>query len=349
MQSNKSKERVLISFDYALKHSLRNKSNYDVLEGFLSVLLKTEVKVKSLGESESNKEHADDKYNKVDVLVEDNNGEIMLIELQFRLEIDYLHRMLYGTSKAITERMFQGSEYIEVKKVYSINIVYFNLGEGDDYVYHGKTHFVGLHNRDELRLSKSQRETFGKETAGDIYPEYYILKVRNFDDDTKDMLDEWIYFFKHNAIKDDFKAQGLDKARVVLARDNLSPEEQKDYDYLQSQRSEDLSAIASMKLEGRIEGREEGIIKGRKEGKKEGKKEGIIKGRKEGREERKKLAKELEKERKERVKELEKERKEREKERKEREKLTNELEKERRERETLLAEIERLKQNKAKK
>ncbi|MDR2707049.1 MAG: hypothetical protein LBC02_14855, partial [Planctomycetaceae bacterium] len=65
METNKSKERVLISFDYALKHSLRNKSNYDVLEGFLSVLLKTEVKVKSLGESESNKEHADDKYNKV--------------------------------------------------------------------------------------------------------------------------------------------------------------------------------------------------------------------------------------------------------------------------------------------
>jgi hypothetical protein len=221
--------------------------------------------------------------------------------------------------------MFQGSEYFEVKKVYSINIVYFDLGQGDDYVYHGKTHFVGLHNRDELRLSKSQRETFGKETAGDIYPEYYILKVRNFDDDTRDMLDEWIYFFKHNAIKDDFKAQGLDKARVVLARDNLSPEEKKDYDYLQSLRSEDLSAIASMKLEGRIEGREE------------------------GREEREKLAKELEKGR----EELEKERKERERERKEREreregreKLTNELEKERKERETLLAEIERLKQGK---
>ncbi|MDR2644039.1 MAG: hypothetical protein LBC74_14760, partial [Planctomycetaceae bacterium] len=154
------------------------------------------------------------------------------------------------------------------------------------------------------------------------------------------MLDEWIYFFKHNAIKDDFKAQGLDKARVVLARDNLSPEEKKDYDYLQSQRSEDLSAIASMKLEGRIEGREEGVIKGRKEGRKEGiikgrkegiikgRKEGIIKGRKEGREECKKLAKELEKERKKREKEREKERKER---------------------ETLLVEIERLKQNKAKK
>jgi predicted transposase/invertase (TIGR01784 family) len=320
MQPNKSEERVLISFDYALKRLLRNKSNYDVLEGFLSVLLQTDVKVKSIAESESNKEHATDKYNKADILVEDETGEIMLIELQFRLEIDYLHRMLYGTSKAITERMVQGSEYMEVKKIYSINIVYFNLGEGNDYVYHGKTHFMGLHNQEELQLSKSQRATFGKDTAGDIYPEYYILKVRNFDDNARDMLDEWIYFLKHNTIKDDFKAKGLDKARVVLARDNLSPEEQKAYDYMQSQRSEDLSAIASMKLEGIIEGREE------------------------GREEREKLANEREK----LANELEKERKEREKERKEREKLTNVLEKERKERETLLAEIDRLKQNKQK-
>ncbi|MDR2706634.1 MAG: hypothetical protein LBC02_12715, partial [Planctomycetaceae bacterium] len=69
MQPNQSEERVLISFDYALKRLLRNKSNYDVLEGFLSVLLKTDVKVKSIGESESNKEHEKDKYNKVDILV----------------------------------------------------------------------------------------------------------------------------------------------------------------------------------------------------------------------------------------------------------------------------------------
>jgi hypothetical protein len=91
--------------------------------------------------------------------------------------MDYLHRMLYGTSKTITERMVQGAKYLEVKKIYSINIVYFDLGQDDDYVYHGKTHFTGLYKKDELRLSKSQCETFGKETAGDVYPEYYILKV----------------------------------------------------------------------------------------------------------------------------------------------------------------------------
>jgi predicted transposase/invertase (TIGR01784 family) len=267
-------ERVLISFDYALKRLLRNKANYAILEGFLSELLMRDIVVKSIGESESNKEHARDKYNRVDVLVEDASGEILLIELQFSIEMDFLHRMLYGVSKSLTERIVQGEDYLKVKKIYSINIVYFDLGQGEDYVYHGKTHFRGLHRHDELQLSKAQRETFGKETAGDIYPEYYILKINNFDDVAKDTLDEWIYFFKHNAIKDEFKAKGLDKAREVLDRDKLSPEERRTYDYVQMQRSHDLSMIASSKLEGRVEGREE--------------------GRAEGRAEREKLAKELE-------------------------------------------------------
>jgi predicted transposase/invertase (TIGR01784 family) len=316
MEKIMNNERVLISFDYALKHLLRNKSNYDVLEGFLSELLMTDIFVKNIGESESNQEHARDKYNRVDILVEDNTGEIMLIELQFDIELDYLHRMLYGTSKAITERMVLGAEYAEVKKIYSINIVYFNLGQGEDYIYHGKTHFKGVHNNDELCLSKEQRKVFKKKVAGDIYPEYYILKVNNFDDRMKDQLDEWIYFFKHNAVKDEFNAKGLAKAREVLDRDKLTPQQRKAYDAERWERSKKVSEIASSKEVGKTEGIEIGI------------EIGLEIGVEKGRVEREKLAEEL---------------KEREKEREEFEKEREEFEKER---EIFLAEIARLKQNK---
>ncbi|MDR2704672.1 MAG: Rpn family recombination-promoting nuclease/putative transposase [Planctomycetaceae bacterium] len=325
MTQNQTGERVLISFDYALKRLLRNKVNYDVLEGFLSELLKTDISVKNIGESESNKEHVGDKYNRVDILVEDKNGVIMLIELQFTQEIDYLHRMLFGTSKAITERMTRGSKYREVKKIYSINIVYFDLGEGEDYVYHGKTHFTGLHTNDELHLSKAQHAMFGKEMAGDIYPEYYILRVNKFDDKTRDRLDEWIYFFKHTVIKDEFQAKGLGKARNILDRDKLPPEEQKDYDYVQQRRIDDEVAIESARLEGREEGRIE--------------REKIAK-------ERDKFAEAFEKERKKREKEVKKREKEIEKEREKREKEVEKREEEfEKEREELLAEIARLKRN----
>ena len=71
------------------------------------------------------------------MLAENSKGELVIIEVQNNRELDYFHRMLYGTSKAITEYMNQGDPYAKVKKVYSVNIVYFDLGQGDDYVYHG--------------------------------------------------------------------------------------------------------------------------------------------------------------------------------------------------------------------
>jgi predicted transposase/invertase (TIGR01784 family) len=251
------KNRVFISFDYALKRLLRNKANYEVLEGFLSELLMRDIKVKSIAESETNKEHAENKYNRVDILVEDGSGEVLIIELQFTPEIDYFHRMLYGTSKVISERMTVGTPYMKVSKVYSINIVYFDLGQGEDYVYHGKSRFRGLHFDDELQLSEAQRTTFQKAEAGDIYPEYYILKINKFNDVAKDTLDEWVYFLKHNEIKDDFKAKGLQKAKEVLDRDKLTPEERADYNYVQRLRSENLSTIATSKAEAREEVRRE--------------------------------------------------------------------------------------------
>ncbi|MDR1291002.1 MAG: Rpn family recombination-promoting nuclease/putative transposase [Planctomycetaceae bacterium] len=286
-------ERVLISFDYAMKLVLRNKIDFEILEGFLSELLNCDVSVRNIGESESNKKYPGNRVNRVDILVEAEAGEIILVELQFESEADYLHRMLFGTSNTITDYMSQGKKYVGVKKVYSINIVYFDLGQGSDYVYHGKTHFTGLHNKDELRLTDAQRKMFGKELAGDIYPEYYILKVSNFGGDAKDTLDEWMYFFKTNIIKEDFHAKGIVKAREVLTEQNLTLAERREYNRLQSERSHDLSQIATAEDKGR----EEGIEIGRKKGKEEGIEIGRV--------EREKLAKEIEAKDK-KLKELEK-------------------------------------------
>ena len=52
-----------IRFDWAVKCLLRQKANFDVLEGFLTVLLGEEVKIIELLESESNQQSVDDKFN----------------------------------------------------------------------------------------------------------------------------------------------------------------------------------------------------------------------------------------------------------------------------------------------
>jgi hypothetical protein len=103
--------------------------------------------------------------------------------------------------------------------------VYFDLGTGDDYVYRGITNFTGLHTQNELQLSDRQKGLYAKTIPGELYPEYYIIKVDNFDNVAKDSLDEWIYYLRNNEIEDHFSAKGLDVAREVLAYDNLSDED----------------------------------------------------------------------------------------------------------------------------
>jgi predicted transposase/invertase (TIGR01784 family) len=246
--------RVLISFDYALKRLLRDKVNYDVLEGFLSELLKYDVKVKNIIESESNKEVHDDKYNRVDIMIEDEKGEILSVELQFYAEIDYFHRMLFGTSKILTERIKQGQMYDVLPKVISINIIYFDLGRGRDYVYHSISAFNGLHIPDDkFQLSYSQCKKYGKECPEDIYPEYYILRIKEFDDKAKDKLDEWMYFFKHNSVKDEFTARGLDKVRQTLLYEDLSSDEKKEYDHILSIQQQNTNTLTTAKYEGVME------------------------------------------------------------------------------------------------
>ncbi len=259
-------KRRLITFDWAMKRLLRSKANFDILEGFLSELLKDDITILEVLESESNKETRENKFNRVDLKVKNSKDEIIIVEVQYAREYDYFHRILLGVSKVITEHLHESDPYAGVVKVISISILYFDLGQGEDYVYHGLTNFRGLHNNDELQLSHKQKELFDKQKVSDIYPEYYLLKINQFDDIAKDSLDEWIYFLKNEDIKDGFKAKGLKKAKEVLDILRLSDEERRAYEYY----IEDLRFQASMYLSSYGVGKHEGHKEGLKEGLKEG-------------------------------------------------------------------------------
>ena len=256
--------RKYISFDWALKRLLRNKANYVVLEGFLSELLRQDVKIEHFLESEGNKENAHDKSNQMDIMCEDAGGRKIIIEVQYERQYDYFYRMLYGTSTTVTEYIDAGQDYDNVPKVYSINIVYFDLGQGTDYVYHGKQVFRGIHDDDVLKLSARQREMYGGEEPADLMPEYYVLKVNNFNDAAKDTLDEWVSFLKTGEIPEHPKAKGLAEAKERLRVDNLPDDERRDY-YKELKRQMDMSSVMKSKyIDGKDDGIKEGIEQGEK-------------------------------------------------------------------------------------
>jgi predicted transposase/invertase (TIGR01784 family) len=258
-----AKIRKLISFDWAIKKILRSKANFEVLEGFLSELLFDEITIKEILESEGNKESKEDKFNRLDIKVKNSKDEIVLIEIQYDRELDYLQRMLYGTSKTIVEHIKESEPYSKIVKIISINIVYFNLGEGDDYIYQGTTSFMGMHNHSLLKLTANQAELYKTEKIESVYPEYYLIKVNNFNDIAKDTLDEWIYFLKNEDVKDDFKAKGLAKAKEVLDYLKYPEEERLEYErykeslHYQASMYETnyTAAIMQGKKEGKIEGK----------------------------------------------------------------------------------------------
>ena len=207
-----------IRFDWAMKRLLRDKANFGVLEGFLTTLLNEEIKINKLLESESNQEDEFDKQNRVDLLAENDKGELFLIEVQNNSEYAYFQRMLFGTSKLVTEYINRGTGYGLIRKIYSINIVYFNLGNGTDVVYHGKTEFRGIHNGELLNLSPFQKQKFNVDAVSDLYPEYYILKVNDFNKWSKVPLEQWIYFLNTGNIPADATAPGLGEAREKLGQ-----------------------------------------------------------------------------------------------------------------------------------
>ncbi len=284
------KDDDIIRFDWAAKRILRDKANFGVFEGLITVLLGEKITISQILESESNQDDNADKFNRVDIKAINTKGEIILVEIQQTRQFYFLQRMLYGVAKTITEHIGIGDDYDKVKKVYSINILYFDLGKGADYLYHGKSTFIGVHTKDTLQVNVREKDQLRMVTPDTVFPEYYIIRVNEFNQVAKTPIEEWMDYLKRGYIKDDTTTPGLAEAREKLQYIKMTPEERRAYDrHIDNIRVQnDVMDTAHEegyelgKVEGRAEGRAEGMAEGRAEGRAEGMAEGIAEGRAEG-------------------------------------------------------------------
>ena len=270
-----------IRFDWAAKRLLRNKANFGVLEGFLTVLLGENIRILEILESESNQLSPEDKFNRVDIKARNSKDEIIIVEIQNTREIYYLERILYGVAKTITEHIGLGRIYSDVKKVYSISILYFDIGQGNDYLYHGQNTFVGVHTGDFLQVTTKEKGVIVRKLPAEIFPEYFLIRVNEFNKSAVTPLEEWIEYLKTGIIRPDTKAPGLEEARRKLIYYNLEPAERQAYDRHIDAIMIQNDVLGTAREEGLQEGREEGLQEGLQEGREEGRKEGLQEGRKE--------------------------------------------------------------------
>ena len=249
-----------IRFDWAAKRILRDKANFSVLEGLITVLLNEDVKIQEILESEGNQEQEDSKFNRVDIMAKNDKGELIIIEIQLSRQVHYLERILFGVGKTLSDHIAKGESYRNVKKVYSISILYFDLGEGNDYVYHGQTIFKGVHTGDTFRLSERDRNMLKMRTPEEVFPEYYLIRVNEFNKIASTPLEEWIDYLKNGYVRPDTSTPGLSEANEKLNYMQMDSNERRAYEhYLDNLRIEE-DCLETAKLEGREEGREEATI-----------------------------------------------------------------------------------------
>ena len=257
-----NEDNKFIRFDWAAKRMLRNKANFSVLEGLVQVLIGEPIKIVEILESESNQDRDDDKFNRVDIKAKNSKGEIILVEIQQTRELYYLQRILYGVAKTVTEHIHLGQKYDQVKKVYSISILYFDLGRGADYIYHGQTKLIGVHTGDQLQINTKEAGLIKMVSPEDIFPEYFIIRVNEFNAVAKTPLEEWMSYLKDGYINKDTTTPGLKEARERLLYLKMSDEERRAYD-----RHLDNVMVQNDVLDtAKDEGRAEGLAKGRTEG-----------------------------------------------------------------------------------
>jgi len=249
----------LIRFDWAMKKLLRDKANFDVLEGFLCALLEDEnIKILNILESETNQQDEDDKFNRVDLLIQDSQNRKIYIEIQNTRETDYLESLLFATSKIIVEHQDLGDDFKDISKVISISILYFNLGIGDDYIYYGTTEFKGINTGNNLILKKridisETLEPKYKFIEKNIFPEYFLITVERYQNIVKKKIDEWIYMIKNNEVADGSTSKNIDKAKLKLAEINMSDIERKAYEKYLINLAKDKDVVNTAKEDGKIE------------------------------------------------------------------------------------------------
>jgi len=253
-------EKKLVRFDWAIKNLLRDKANFDILEGFLSAILCEDIFVIEILESESNPSDFDKKVNRVDILVKDSQERKIIIEVQNHRETGYLERILWGVSKLIADNLELGEAYRNISRVISISILYFDFGfsEDEDYVYHGVTDFQGLHTHQPFTFRRWIDKCLKTLRTKDIFPQFYLIHVEHFQDVITTALDEWIYMLKHSAIRADFKSKNIDKAGEKLTLLKMTPEKRQGYEKYIMDMAVERDVLETARKEGVQEGLEKG-------------------------------------------------------------------------------------------
>ncbi len=251
---------MLISFDYAIKFFLKNKSDFYVVENFLSALLDLvgypKIKIIAVNDPENQKSVATKKVTIPDLFVQDEKGNHYLIEIERAHFSDAVYKAHYNTSySTINDFLKEGDPFSKIKKVIHISILYKPYGNVRDYLYHGKIEPRGINTKHKLAIQKN-KEGKKHNTLQDL-PEYFFVFPDHFHETFKHKFDEWMNLLKGQGIRREAldKFKDLEKIEKRLNYLNLTEDEKRELDKIRSDLARDKVKLEDAEEKGRKEGR----------------------------------------------------------------------------------------------
>ena len=253
-------EKPLISFDFAIKYLLKNKGDYDIIEGFISALFASQgyppIKINALLDTESNKETLELKKSIADLVVEDEEGNKYIVEIERSYTPHFIHKACFNSSRLVVDGIYGTQDYTTIKKIFHISLLYFSTKEMLKPIYHGKTivHEVDTKHPVDVRIANEGLVIFN---TPNVFPEYFFISVPMFDDIINSEIDEWLYVMKHSDIKQSFKSPYMAKVAERLAVIKMSAAERNEYIYYQKQSVHSQDILQAAETKGKAEGIQE--------------------------------------------------------------------------------------------
>ena len=120
--------------------------------------------------------------------------------------------------------------------------------------------FTGVHTHDRLEVNTKEADELRMRVPEDIFPEYYIIRVNEFNSVATTPIEEWLDYLKNNRIKDDTLTPSLKEARQKLLYMTMSDKERRAYDKHMDDIMVQNDVLDTAKREGRAEGEQSKAI-----------------------------------------------------------------------------------------
>ena len=245
--------------DVIFKNLFSKAGNEDLLKKFLEEILGIKIKkIEIQKEVELNKSHTKEKVGRLDLRVKINENAIVVIEMQLQDKCKMRKRAMYYASKIMASSLEIGQTYEQIKDMYVISILDYNMLETEEY------------NTDTIIVDSKYRKYIVIDGI-----KFYFIELPKFREQVKvpkTKLEEWLTFIDY---------EDREMVKMAIAQNKLVEKAQKEYEYLtgdeatkrwQFLREKAILDERAAYINGKTRGKEEGEITGKIVGMREGKK-----------------------------------------------------------------------------